>query len=93
MGMSTYIKGLRPPDEKWKKMKGVWDACEKAGIAAPDEVDDFFEWNAPDNRGIEINLEKFECVKDWRDKCSEGFEVDISELPKNITHIRFYNSW
>ena len=31
--MSTLnIVGIKPPDEKWLKMKEVYDSCNKAGV-------------------------------------------------------------
>lgn len=91
MSMSTHVIGFRPADEKWKKMKAVWDACEKADTSIPKEVVKFFNDSEPDERGIETSIE--EAVKEWGNESSQGFEVEISKLPKNITHIRFYNSW
>jgi hypothetical protein len=43
MGMSTRVIAFRPADEKWKEMKDIYDACYKAGIRLPEEVDDFFD--------------------------------------------------
>lgn len=27
MSMSTNVYGIKPPDERWKMMKKVWDTC------------------------------------------------------------------
>lgn len=90
MGMSTHIIGFRPPDEKWKKMKIIWDACEAADVTPPEEVLIFFDHEPPDDKGVEVAIE----AKDWSDKdMSQGYEVDITKLPKGLTIIRFYNSW
>jgi hypothetical protein len=121
--MSTYVIGFRPPDAKWLKMKEVYDACEAAGISIPDEVDDFFNGEPPDEAGVRVDLEdakeyeqpamiqngggfmvpapasnkpkkkKLGCVKPWHDDMQEGFEVDVTKLPKDVTIIRFYNSY
>lgn len=93
MSMSTHIKGFRPPDEQWKKMKEVWDACDRAGVDPPEEVSDFFNDEAPDSTGVEIELENYEGVKPYNGEMEEGFQVDISKLPKDIKYIRFYNSY
>jgi hypothetical protein len=47
MGMSTHVVGFKPPDEKWRKMKAVWDACEAAGTDPPAAVSKFFEGDVP----------------------------------------------
>lgn len=91
MSMSTHVVAFRPADEKWKQMKTVYDACRKAGVPTPEEVDDFFNGETPDENGVEVNIEQ--AKQEWRDYSREGFEIDISKLPKDIKIIRFYNSW
>jgi hypothetical protein len=94
MSMSTHVIGFRPADEKWKKMKAVWDTCKQAGIEPPDEVDDFFGGSPPDDAGVEVDLEDYECCSNWNDNISrEGFEINLDKLPKGIKIIRFYNSY
>lgn len=93
MGMSTHVVGIRRPDETWKKMKAVWDACRAAGVDPPDEVLEFFNHEAPDPAGIRVELEGNPCIQAYNDDMRQGFEVDISKLPKNVTSVRFYNSW
>lgn len=93
MSMSTSVVGFRPPDEKWRKMKAVWDACVIADTDTPDEVDDFFGGQYPDEQGVIVDIEETEAVKEWCDDSSSGFEVDITKLPKDVKIIRFFNSW
>lgn len=83
--------GFRPPDEKWQKMKLVYDACVSAGIPIPDEVYSFFDGEAPDNSGVEVDISKI--VKEWGDDSRSGFEIELSLLPKDVKVLRFYNSW
>jgi len=33
------------------------------------------------------------CCDKWHQDSQEGYELDIKKLPKEITLIRFYNSW
>jgi hypothetical protein len=87
MSMSTHVVGFR--DDRWTRMKAVWDACEAAGTSIPDEVDEFFDGETPDPAGIEVELK----CDEWRDDSGEGLEIAIADLPTNITKIRFYNSW
>lgn len=93
MGMSTHIEFFKPPDEKWQQMKAVWDACEKAGIDPPDEVDDFFDGEAPNDAGVKVDAEEDEAVEELEEDGTSGFKVDITKLPKDVRFIIFYNAW
>ena len=90
--MSTHIVGFRPADDKWAKMKAVWDACEAAGTKIPDEVSEFFDHEGPgDKPGAEVKIDA--AVEEWRNDSREGYELDLSLLPKDVNIIRFYNSY
>ena len=89
MGMSTHVVGFRPPDEKWYQMKSIWDACVEASISVPDEVLVFFCDNDPEDAGIEVELK----LEPYTGKGEEGYDVILSEVPKSVDRIRFYNSW
>lgn len=89
MSMSTHIIGIKPPDERWKKMKAIWDACKEAGISVPREVSDFFDNCAPDPAGVVVEL----TGRPWRGNAADGFEIDLPELDPDIRTIRFYNSY
>jgi hypothetical protein len=91
MGMSTHIVGIVPPDESWKQMKAVYDACLEAGVRAPPEVTDFFGGERPDHSGRTIDL-RANCRK-YQDSDSEGYEIDIAAIPSHVKTLRFYNSW
>lgn len=91
MGMSTHIIGIKPPDKKWRKMKGVWDACVEAGVNVPAEVNKFFEGFPPDSAGVHVNIDQ--AVEKYSEYAQEGYEVYINSLPENVSVIRFFNSW
>ncbi len=92
MSMSTYVVGFKPADAKWKKMKAIWDACNAADIYPPKEVEYFFDGQYPsDSPGMTANIES--AVKEWFDEGCSGYEVDVTKLPKDVTVIRFFNSW
>lgn len=93
MSMTTEVVGFRPPDAKWKRMKEVWDACTAACVDVPDEVDKFFDGEDPDPAGIKIDLKEHACCEEYAEDAGGGYEIDISKLPKNVTRIRFVNSW
>lgn len=93
MSMSTHVVGIRPADEKWKKMKAAYDACMAAKVAVPKDVEEFFDYEPPDTLGVRIEIEKLPCTSKYRDDMRDGFEVDIKKLPPDVTVIRFYNSY
>lgn len=91
MGMNTIIYGIRRPDEKWKAMKAVWDACEVAGVEPPEEVSEFFDWEQPQDSGVKVSL--VSAVSERTADMREIFEVDLSDIPKDVTAIQFINSY
>lgn len=92
MSMSTSVIGYRDPDEKWLKMKKVYDACVEGGIEPPEEVHEFFGWEEPTDYGIEVDLKKI-CEKYNRHNGEDGWKIEISKLPPNIKYICFINSY
>ena len=91
MSMSTGVVGFHPPDEKWLKMKAIWDSCAEAGINPPNEVQEFFDWGTPEEQGVEVNLD--DCAEEYTSDMQSGFEIEVDKIPKNVKVIRFYNSW
>ena len=92
MSMSTSVYGFREPDEKWKKMKEVYDVCKKNKVEIPEEVNEFFNFEPPSDEGIEVRLDHI--YEPYRpNDCSDGFKIEISKLPKNIKYICFVNSY
>lgn len=95
MGMSSHVVAIRPPDERWRQMRAVWDACTAAGIDPPSEVEEFFDGERPDSEGVVIDLRhpRSDAVREWRNDHSEGYEVLLDQLPPDVKILRFYNSW
>lgn len=93
MSMSSRIVGFKKPDSTFNKMKAVYDACVAAELDIPNEVHDYFEGEPPDKAGVVVDLKGHEAVTDYSAEMSEGFEIDLSLIPKDITIIRFVNSW
>jgi hypothetical protein len=91
MSMATYVEGFIPPDDAWRKMRDVRNACVAAGIRVPDDVDRFFNFEAPDPQGQRVPLK--DVAKEWRNEHSEGIEIVIADIPKSVKVIRFINSW
>lgn len=93
MSMSTYVIGFKPPDEKWKAMKKVWDACQAADIDTPKDVEEYFDGDEPDDAGVVVELRKHACCKEYGAEMQSGYEIDVTKLPKDVTIIRFVNSY
>lgn len=93
MSMSTTVTGFRTPDDKWKKMKAVYDACEAANMECPPQVSEYFNDTSPDESGVEIDLWKHKAVKEYRGDCGQGLEVELAKLPEGIQILRFTNEW
>lgn len=93
MGMSMHVVGFKPADDKFKKMKAVWDACKQAGISLPTEAVQFFDGNPPDERGVRVDIRDSDCAWDYESQSCRGFEVDVKKLPKDVTIIRFIVSY
>lgn len=95
MSMSTHIIGIRPPDDHWRRMKEVWDACKMAEVTPPVAVSEFFNHETPDDKGVTVDLKYSDdpSVSEWYDTAANGYEVDITKLPSDVTIIRFYNAW
>lgn len=94
MGMSTYVRGFRPPDDRFGEMKRIWDACKAADIDPPEDVDEFFENEPPDILGTEVEIE--DCKGDFETDYQNGFEINLNDLAAKhpeVTVIRFWNSW
>ena len=92
MSMSTGVFGIRPPNDKWKEMKKIYDSCVKLKQDIPEFVWEFFNEETPEPDGVSINLEGV-CAKEWSDDYRAGIEIDVAKLPKGVKIIRFYNSW
>lgn len=93
MGMSTHVVGIKPPDKVWKTMKEAWDACELAKVTIPEEILEFFNGEKPDPAGVVVEIEDSPAVSEYHEEGVEGFEVKIDKLPKDVTVVRFYNSY
>jgi hypothetical protein len=91
MSMSTHVIGFRPPDEKWKRMRAVWYACVSANVEIPNDVAEFFNYDEPDDAGVEVDIEN--SISPFEKDMKAGFQIDIKKLPENVEIIRFYNSW
>ncbi len=94
MSMSTHVEAFAPPDDKWKKMKAVWDSCQKAGIVLPIEVEVYFNGEEPDEAGVKIELkDDHPAISEYSADSASGYEIDLTKLPAHIKIIRVVNSY
>lgn len=89
----SEVIGFKSPDEKWRKMKAIWDACNKAEVQVPNDVLKYFNYSPPDERGVEVELKDTPCCTEYKEEMCDGFEIDMKKLPPDLTHIRFYISY
>lgn len=95
-GDNIHVCGFKPPDEKWTKMKAVWDACKDAGVDPPKDVSAFFNHEEPDPAGVEIDekaLKKCGAAVDFEGDMQEGFDIHVDKLPKDVKIVRVYASY
>jgi hypothetical protein len=85
MSMSSDVYGIKPPDDKWKRMKSCYDGCKNAGVAVPKDVEEFFDHCEPDEAGVVVKLPKG-AVKEHSADMINCFDVDLSKIPKDIRY-------
>lgn len=86
---SLHVVGIQEPDDQWRKIKAVWDACVAARIDPPQVVNDFFGGRTPDERnGVAIDLKALTI--DWTLDSSSGVEIELAALPEKVTKIRVF---
>ena len=98
MSTSTFVVGIMPADDNYRKMKNVYDACTDAGIPVPDEVCDFFRDEKPDAAGMVIDLDSTynggaDIAREWSDENYRGYEISVARIPAGVKTIRFYGNW
>ena len=85
----------------------MWDAanaCLKAGVVIPKEIQKYFSLDGDEDRVLELknvyedelltfSLDGKPGVSDYSDDMQEGYEIDLKKLPKDVTKIRVYNSY
>lgn len=98
MGMSTHIKAfIEETDATFLKHKKVLLACHEANVSLPKETAEYFDCEYPElsvlEEKIEFSLKNGVHYKEYNKDMIDGYEVDLTKLPKEVTKIRFYNSY
>lgn len=96
--MSTHITAFIPDtDETYQKHKKVLLACKEAEVDLPKATAEYFGYDYPEDCALEekltFNLKEGEHYRKFRNEYSNGFEIDINKIPKEVKTIRFYNSY
>jgi hypothetical protein len=97
MGMSTHVVAFRDMDGEFAKMLEAKLFCDSRGLSYPEEVKTYFKGLAGESEKLlreeMLAVDISDIIRKWRDDGDEGYEVDVSQLPKEVKTIRFYNSW
>lgn len=96
MGMSTHIEFIVPPDSEFKLKYKAYKACQDANIPPPKELEQYFNYEKPDEAGVVISdhdLNLNDLVKNYNGDSCSGVEVDLTLLPERFKKIRFYNAY
>ena len=104
MSISSNIIGVRDLRQEFDKKWDALQACKKAGVLFPKQLQDYFDLDGDDDRVLEDKSyyegEKLTFiltgkpgVKEWGAEMEEGYEVDLTKLPKDVKKIRFYTSY
>lgn len=98
MGMSTHIEAFIPDtDPEYQRHKKVLMVCREEGVSLPLETAKYFDDTHASEYLLDSKLarelEKGFHYTEYSDESSQGFEVDLTKLPKGVTKLRFYNSW
>lgn len=91
MSMVSYIQGLKPKTEEYEKKLQIYKLCKEINIDPPREIEEFFNGEVCEV-GIIAELPAGTLVE-YEDDCREYFEVDLTKIPKDVTKIRFVNSY
>ena len=92
MSTSYDVIGMKVQDEKWEKMKNVWNTCRVAGIDVPEEVETFFDWNNPNEmHGMQVDISNAISQPSLEEYVA--WDVDIDKLPPDIKVVRFRISY
>lgn len=92
MSMSTRVYGLVEPTSEYRAKCAAWRACKAAGVAIPDELLRYFDYQEPDEAGMRRVLPQSAVSPISRDMVT-GIAVRVRELPPEITTVVFENNW
>jgi len=89
--MSLQITGFKPADKEYKKKQKAWQACVDAEVEPPEELNEYFNYEAPDPAGMEVDIEF--CLAKRKVSMQDGFDIDLSKVPNDVKIIRVYYAY
>lgn len=95
MSMSSHVVFLRSKDnEEYQKMLKVKRVCDETGIEYPKEVESYFSGDGDYEIGEDVPLymDADKETKEYNGDMEKGLEIKVSDIPKGVEVIRFYNS-
>lgn len=96
MGMSTYVIGLRTKEDPvYRAHLAVLEACLNARIERlPKETADYFGSDYPEDVNPEDVLQVEMPKTEYSDgDMTEGYEINVADIPQGVETIRFVNSY
>lgn len=92
--MLTCVYGIKNLDEEFDNMIKIKLDCEKKGIKYPEHLYEYFFNPCKSIKYLReqiefVSIKEAICIKN-KDKV-DGWQVDLSKLPKNVKAIRFEN--
>jgi hypothetical protein len=94
MGMSMHVIGI-PEREHFDKMIELKEKCDELKVTLPIEISKYFGiYHAETTECLE-HEKLFQDVphREWSNSYSNGFEVDVKDIPDTVETIRFYCAW
>ena len=88
MGISYYVLGFKPKDEKYDEMKSIYGLCVKHEIDIPEAVYSYFEGHGPDENIEGVCVDKIP-FHEFSSNHEEGIIVNLDELPEDVKILKF----
>lgn len=85
MSVNVYFRGIKAPTEEYRKKVAAYKALKDAGLDIPEELQEYFDYEEPDESGQTVEIEEAE----EGDVMEDGeVTIDLAKLPPGVTHIK-----
>jgi hypothetical protein len=96
MGAYLHLKLLRcSDDDDYQKKLKVLLACIDADVDLPPSINEYFGGDGVDNDpeypleiSYNVDGDNLDCIVNYSDECSEGYEIHVDKLPDGVKTIR-----
>ncbi|MAF43015.1 MAG: hypothetical protein CMI54_02425 [Parcubacteria group bacterium] len=90
MSIELYVDFYADKTEKWYRFKEIVDVCHKSEIDPPEEVEEFFGHEFPEDDDVQGEMILVEeGYVEFENEQRYGFMVDLKKLPEEVRFIRF----